>query len=141
MKITYEFDNGDVMTVEASDEIGAWILASRRREAADDKYHHRYCYSLDAVNDKSEWMQAREYNPEDMMDRFIARLEEEHDRACKRERLKTAMTHLTEKEKDLMNAMIYDGKTQAAYAREHGCDKGLISRRYKAAMKKIKKYF
>ena len=53
MKITYEFDNGDVVIVEASERIGKWILASRRREASDDKYHHRYCYSLDAVNDKA----------------------------------------------------------------------------------------
>ena len=59
MKITYEFDNGDVMTVQVSDEIGRWILASRRREAADDKYHHRYCYSLDAVNDsRTGWRHA-----------------------------------------------------------------------------------
>lgn len=36
MKITYEFDNGDVVIVEASERIGKWILASRRREASDD---------------------------------------------------------------------------------------------------------
>ena len=141
MKIRYEFATGDVMIVDVDDEIGAWILASRHREAADDKYHHRYCYSLDAVNDKSTWGSTRIYNPEDMMDRFISRIEQEKDRRHKRERLKAALTHLTVKERELMEAMIYEGKTQAAFAREHGLDKGMISRRYKSAMKKIKKYF
>ena len=106
LKITYEFDNGDVVTVQVSEEIGRWILASRRREASDDKYHHRYCYSLDAINDKTDWVATRQYNPEDMIDRMIEEIEQELSREEKRR-----------------------------------LDKGMISRRYKAAIKKIKKYF
>ncbi|MDO4860764.1 MAG: hypothetical protein Q4A48_07065 [Bacillota bacterium] len=87
MKITYEFDNGDIVTVQASDEIGRWILASREE---------------------------------------------------KRRRFRNAITHLTKKEQELLNAMIYEGKSQADYAREHKLDKGMISRRYKSAIQKIK---
>ena len=141
MKITYEFDNGDVVTVQVSDEIGRWILASRRREASDDKYHHRYCYSLDAANDKTDWIATRQYNPEDMIDRMIEKIEREASREEKRRRFRNAMTHLTKKEQELLQAMIYEGKSQADYAREHKLDKGMISRRYKSAIQKIKKYF
>lgn len=137
MKITYEFDNGDVVTVQVSDEIGKWILASRRREASDDRYHRRYCYSLDATNDKTDWVATRQYNPEDMIDRMIEEVELELSRDEKHRRFRNAMTYLTKKEQELLHALIYEGKTQAVYAREHCCDKGLISRRYKSAIQKI----
>ncbi len=137
MKITYEFDNGDVVIVEASERIGKWILASRRREASDDKYHHRYCYSLDAVNDKSSWAASNENNPDEIIDRMIAQIEEEADREEKRRRFRSAMKYLTKKEQDLLNAMIYDRKTRADYAREHKLDKSTVYKRYRTALKKI----
>lgn len=140
MKITYEFDSGDVVIVEASDRIGKWIMASRRREASDDKYHHRYCYSLDAVNDKTAWVASDDHNPDEVIDRMITQIEEEADREEKRRRFRSAMKYLTQKEQELMNAMVYEGKTQAQFAREHKLDKGMISRRYKAALKKITKH-
>ena len=141
MKIRYEFANGDTMIVDVNDEIGRWILASRRREASDDRYHRRHCYSLDAAGDKSVWAASQAYNPEEIIDRMISEIEEETSREEKRRRFRSAMTHLTAKERELMNAVIYDGKTQAAFAREHKLDKGMISKRYKSALKKIKKYF
>ena len=49
MKVKYEFDNGEVTEVEVSEEIGAVIEESRRKEAALAKKEQRHCYSLDAV--------------------------------------------------------------------------------------------
>lgn len=45
MKITYKFTTGEVTEVEVSDEIGAVIVESRRKEenlARKERYH---CYS------------------------------------------------------------------------------------------------
>ena len=49
MKITYAFNNGEIKEVEVSEEIGAVIEESRRKEAALAKKEQRHCYSLDAV--------------------------------------------------------------------------------------------
>ena len=49
MKIKYAFNNGDIREVEVSEEIGAVIEESRRKEAALAKKEQRHCYSLDAV--------------------------------------------------------------------------------------------
>lgn len=49
MKVKYEFNNGEVTEVEISEEIGAMIIDSRRKEESDNKKEHRHCYSLDAV--------------------------------------------------------------------------------------------
>lgn len=49
MKIKYTFANGEVTEVEVSEEIGAVIIDSRRKEenlARKERYH---CYSLDAT--------------------------------------------------------------------------------------------
>ena len=49
MKIKYVFNNGEIKEVEVSEEIGAVIEESRRKEAALAKKEQRHCYSLDAV--------------------------------------------------------------------------------------------
>ena len=49
MKIKYAFNNGEIKEVEVSEEIGAVIEESRRKEAAIAKKEQRHCYSLDAV--------------------------------------------------------------------------------------------
>ena len=141
MRITYEFDNGDTVIVEVEEAIGKWIASSRLKEAADDKRHHRWCYSLDAVNDKSNWNATRKYNPEDMLERIIREIEGKRVKQENFIRLVRAMEHLTDKQYELMHAIIFEKKTQAQFAREHNMDKGMISHRYKAAMKRIKKYF
>lgn len=49
MKISYKFTTGEVTEVEVSNEIGAVIVESRRKEenlARKERYH---CYSYDAV--------------------------------------------------------------------------------------------
>ena len=50
MKIKYESVTGEVTEVEVSEEIGAVIIDSRRKEenlARKERYH---CYSLDAID-------------------------------------------------------------------------------------------
>ena len=49
MKINYEFINGEKTEIEVEENIGTWILDSRRVEenlARKERYH---CYSSDAA--------------------------------------------------------------------------------------------
>ena len=49
MKIKYYFLDDDVTEVEVSDEIGAVITDSRRKENSSDRKHRRHCYSTDGI--------------------------------------------------------------------------------------------
>lgn len=49
MKITYAFADGTTSVVEVDDEIGAYIMDSRRQENNDDRRHRYHNYSLDDV--------------------------------------------------------------------------------------------
>lgn len=55
MKIKYEFVTGEVIEIEVDEEIGMEIQTDRRREASYERKMCRWCYSLDAVDDKSSW--------------------------------------------------------------------------------------
>lgn len=71
MKVKYEFDNGEVTEVEVSEEIGAVIEESRRKEAALAKKEQRHCYSLDAVT-----YEGMEYGEPDFTESFFDGSEE-----------------------------------------------------------------
>ena len=141
MKIKYEFINGDEAIVEVDEEIGNIIRASRNKEAAYDKKCQRWCLSLSDVNDKSNWLASMEYNPDYLLDRFIEEIEAEKTREEKRQKLREAMRKLTFKQQEVLRAVLYGGKSLAEFAVEKGIDKSTASKRYKAAVKKIKKFF
>ena len=64
MKITYRFVDGETSESEVSEDIGEFILESRREEdnlARKERYH---CYSYDAAEYESEEY-ADEHTPED----------------------------------------------------------------------------
>ena len=47
MKIKYQFADGTTSEVEVSEEIGAFITASRREESNGDRKQRYHCISLD----------------------------------------------------------------------------------------------
>lgn len=49
MKIKYKFNNGETSEVEVSEEIGEFIVNSRRIEEASIKKENRHNYSLEAI--------------------------------------------------------------------------------------------
>ena len=53
MKINYTFANGEVSEVEVSEDIGTFILDSRREEDNIGRKERYHCYSIDAA-DESE---------------------------------------------------------------------------------------
>ncbi len=49
MKITYQFADGTTSTSEVDEEIGAFIMDSRREEENANRRHRYHNYSLDAI--------------------------------------------------------------------------------------------
>ena len=49
MKIKYTFANGDVSEVEVSEEIGSFIVNSRRKEENQARKERYHCLSYDAI--------------------------------------------------------------------------------------------
>jgi len=56
MKISYTFANGENSEVEVSEEIGTFILDSRREEDNLGRKERYHCYSLDAAEFEGEDM-------------------------------------------------------------------------------------
>lgn len=54
MLIKYKFANGDVSEVEVSDDIGDFIVDSRKKEHANDEKQRYHCYSIDALDYEGE---------------------------------------------------------------------------------------
>ena len=85
MKIKYVFNNGEIKEVEVSEEIGAVIEESRRKEAALAKKEQRHCYSLDAVT-----YEGTEYGEPDFTESLFDGSEE------RSAHIREAFSHLTE---------------------------------------------
>ena len=56
MKISYTFANGENSEVEVNEEIGTFILDSRREEDNLGRKERYHCYSLDAAEFEGEDM-------------------------------------------------------------------------------------
>ena len=66
MKITYQFADGTTSTSEVDEEIGAYIMDSRRQEENDDRRHRYHNYSLDAITyEGAEYGKCDAYPSED----------------------------------------------------------------------------
>ena len=85
------------------------------------------------ILNKSEWFWDKD---EDTLEK-ISDQEEQNEYF---RRLARGLASLTAKQYELIHAIFFEGKSQAEYAREHGLDKTTVSKRYAAAIKKIKKF-
>lgn len=135
MKIRYEFVNGEVAIVEVNDEVGRYILDSRRKESSSNRYHRRWCRSLDAVTDKSEWKSDLRCDPCHMI---AQSLEEEWKNANDHKRT-VAFAKLSQKQKDLLEALCIDKLTEEAYAKKIGVTQSAIAHQLATIRKKLKK--
>jgi len=136
MKIRYEFANGDVMEIEVEDEIGMFILQSRRQESSEGRKHRRWNRSLDAANDKSSWIRSDEHNPDDLLDRAS----QEEDRMRKSEEIRETVDQLKGRQKELAYAMKNKKFTQEKYAEKKGVTQQAISSQVQTIRKKFKKF-
>jgi len=125
MKIKYESVTGEVTEVEVSEEIGAVIIDSRRKEenlARKERYH---CYSLDAID-----YAGKEYASSSLTDDFI---EDEASRT----RVLAMLEQLTETQRRRL-LMLADGMSCREIAIKEGTTHSKITKSIGLARKKLK---
>lgn len=74
MTINYHFNNGENSEVEVSEELGAVILESRKKEDNMERNRRRRCYSLNCMDFEGEDF-ADERTPETL---FFEQIDNEH---------------------------------------------------------------
>ena len=74
MTINYHFNNGENSEVEVSEELGAVILESRKKEDNMERNRRRRCYSLNCMDFEGEDF-ADERTPESI---FMEQIDNEH---------------------------------------------------------------
>lgn len=129
MKIKYEFDNGEVTEVEVSEEIGAMIIDSRRKEESGNRKERRHCYSLDAIT--YEGMEFA--NPDSTQDMF-------DDREERAARVHEAFSHLSDIQQRRL-LMLADGLSIREIAKREGKNFRTVYDSIEAARKKFLKFF
>lgn len=128
MKIKYTFANGDVSEVEVSEEIGSFIVNSRRKEENQARKERYHCLSYDAI----EYEGAEFANP----DNIDSILEREYLSI----RVANAMSHLTETQVRRIT-LFSEGHSIREIARMEGVDHMVVSESIIAARKKFLKFF
>ena len=127
MKIKYEFDNGEVTEVEVDEEIGTFILESRRQESNLDRKERAHCLSLDAIDyEGSEFGAWDKYEDDD--DFFRSR------------RVRKAFSQLSETQQRRLK-LYADGKTLREIAEIEGASFQSVDESIRAARKKFSKNF
>ena len=131
MKIKYEYVTGEVTEVEVSEEIGAVIIDSRRKEenlARKERYH---CYSIEAIKfgDCDEHAIATEETP-------LTELIRNEDNAY----IFDAFSHLSDAQQRRM-LMLASGMTLREIAAEENVHFTTIKESVESARKRFLKFF
>ena len=125
MKVEYKFADGTVSEVEVSEEIGTYIMDSRRKENSANRKERYHCSSLDAI-----LYEGSEYGYEEGN-----YLEEQEDTAL----LKEVLDCLTETQRRRMLLFI-EGWSFRNIAEQEGTNHKSVEESIKAAQKKIQKF-
>lgn len=126
MKIKYEFINGETTEIEVDENIGTFIVDSRRIESNLTRKERYHCYSFDAVWDGKEY--ADPDTPENIL------VAKEHNNA-----FLEAFSLLTPLQQERLRAIIA-GKTIMDIARDEGKDYKTVYESIESARKKLKKF-
>lgn len=135
MKITYRFINGDIVEIEADQEIGEVILELERQERCNDHTETRRHSRLDCNDDKSSWQideRALEEGAECLI-RCGGRTFCHGDR-----RLKDAESKLTNRQKELLAEHIIGGVSVEEYAKKRGLTERAVWSLKKRTLKNLK---
>lgn len=128
MKISYTFANGDNSEVEVNEEIGTFILDSRREEDNLGRKERYHCYSLDAAEFEGEEMADCE-TPETVLMRQL-----------ENRQIEEALGSLSEVQKRRI-LMLAQGLSIREIARREGKEIKTIRESIDGARKKFKKFF
>ncbi len=129
MLIKYTFATGETTEVEVNDEIGEFIIDSRRSEDSVDRKERRHCYSMDAALYEGE-----DYGTEDFTDRLF------DDTAEENARVRRAFSHLSDIQQRRL--LLYSrGLSIREIARREGKDFRTVYDSIEAARKKFLRFF
>lgn len=129
MKIKYQFADGTTSEVEVSEEIGAFITASRREESNGDRKQRYHCISLDGFEYEGEAFEDESQDQD--------RIREEMDEQSRVDRF---LATLTEVQRRRLERRL-DGASAAQIAREEHCDPSVVRESLKQIQAKYKKLF
>lgn len=128
MKISYTFANGENSEVEVNEEIGTFILDSRREEDNLGRKERYHCYSLDAADYEGQDY-ADPQTPETVLER--------EDGLRHMERIMEAMPEVQRR-----RLLLYaEGKSLREIARIEGVDHKAVKKSIEAARKFFRKNF
>ena len=126
MKITYEFCNGEKTIAEVDEELGDFIMESRRLEENGHRRERYHCYPFYDENDKeielADWRQ-----PIDLI-----------EQAELREELQEMLGLLTETQRRRL-LLFAGGLSYREIARREGCDHKAVKKSLDQAREKILK--
>lgn len=138
MKIKYEYVNGDVVEVEAPDEIGEFIMESLKAEHADDERYRVHNISLEGT-----LYEGHEYGCYDSNLRRLEAQETQKANTQKRWRLRKSLakgySHLTEVQRRRFT-LYANGLSIREIAEVEGVHFTSIEETIEAARKKFKKF-
>lgn len=138
MKIKYEFVNGDVIEIEAPDEIGEVIKESRKAEHADDERNRVHNHSLEGA-----LYEGREYGYYDSKLRRLESKEMQKARILKKRQIRRGLAKgyakLTEVQRRRFISFV-NGLTIREIAEKEGVHFTCVEETIEAARKKFKKY-
>lgn len=124
MEIVYKFNDGTVSKVEVDEEIGKFILASRKEEHANNEKNRSHCISLDALK-----YEGSEYASKETVETVLI------DRS-RREQLYEVIEKLTDVQKRRLE-MLLDGHSLREIARQEGVNLSKIQKSVAQIQKKF----
>lgn len=130
IKVKYEFADGTVSEIEVSEELGAYITASRREEENYERKTRYHCtVSLDSLEYEGEWFADETHNPE----RAVLQEEEE-------KQVQIFLSSLTDKQRSRVQGLM-DGKSIREIAEEEGIAYLTVYDSIELVKKKAKSFF
>ena len=129
-KIKYTFSDGTTSEIEVTDELYALHLQLLQEEKRNHWKETRRHISLENLNENGIDFE----NP--TADPFSVLLRSEDE-----ERIHRALSALSDKQKRLVQAVFYEGKSLREIARQAGVSHQALSKQLATVYKKIKKFF
>lgn len=130
MKITYKFADNTTSVVEAPDNIGTFIIDSRRTEDSAERSHRRHCWSTDALV-----YEGAEYGAEDSY--FTD--EEDKEETARIEEIQAIYKSLLDTQRRRLQ-LHAEGRTYREIAEIEGTNVKSVFESITAAKKKFKKF-
>ena len=136
MKITYKFADGTISEVEVSEDLGEFILESRRVESCECSSQHYYCpYSIDQM--LYEGMQVADGFD---VDTYLIEKEEALLAPIEAKRVRAAFKRLTPVQKRRLH-MLKNGLSLRRISQIEGVDIKTLRESIEGAKKKFLKFY